>query len=388
LIASILLGLGVILLIGALHPYGIPWHAYPLPARIAVWSAALLSGSLVALWFSKRAGFWGLGSGAWIFWGLVSFLLAVFLPGAAIVFLVPVLAAVFLLGIGTIFRGPIVLNAVFITAALGAAVFAFPMALLMEHGIGFGLSPAIAVWVGFAASVLALLYALPAENRRVGHLTAAGAGAVLVASIIAGALVPAYTNERPQLLSLVYALDHDQGAGLWAAGPWMDLPESLLQVVYFDRQELVHPLSARLLMAGEAPLLDIPAPTWQIISNEIDQEGQVLSVRLHSPRGADQVELAVPVENLLSIVIADHTFEILPGVSNSGYYQLRCIGRSCGGLETIMTFTGSEPGEFILIDQSYGLPPEGQSLAHARQEGTAISIQDGDVTLVFQRVRP
>jgi hypothetical protein len=113
LIASILLGLGVILLIGALHPYGIPWHAYPLPARIAVWSAALLSGSLVALWFSKRAGFWGLGSGAWIFWGLVSFLLAVFLPGAAIVFLVPVLTAVFLLGVGTIFRGPIVLNAVF-----------------------------------------------------------------------------------------------------------------------------------------------------------------------------------------------------------------------------------------------------------------------------------
>jgi hypothetical protein len=262
------------------------------------------------------------------------------------------------------------------------------MALLMEHGIGFGLSPAIVVWVGFASSVLAPLYAFPPGSRRVAYLTAAGAGAALVFSIIAGALVPAYTFERPQLLSLIYALDHDEGTGLWAAGPWMDLPEPLLQVVDFDRQELVHPLSVRLIRAAGAPVLDYPAPTWQVLSHERNPNGLSMKVELHSNRGADQIELAVPADNLVSLVIGNHHNEITPGISDNGYYQLRCVGLSCSGLEVELNFRENNPGEFILIDQSYGLPPEGQPLSQARQEGGAISIQDGDVTLVFQRVRP
>jgi hypothetical protein len=49
--------------------------------------------------------------------------------------------------------------------------------------------------------------------------------------------------------------------------------------------------------------------------------------------------------------------------------------------------THDEPIDAVLLDGSYGLPPEGAALAHARNASVAVPVQEGDLTTTLRRMR-
>jgi hypothetical protein len=80
-VGAALLGLALVLSVSALAGTSEPWYAYPLPMRAAIWTGAFVSVALAGTAVARRAGFWGLSLGVWLWWSLLSLLLAWSLPG-------------------------------------------------------------------------------------------------------------------------------------------------------------------------------------------------------------------------------------------------------------------------------------------------------------------
>ena len=71
--------------------------------------------------------------------------------------------------------------------------------------------------------------------------------------------------------------------------------------------------------------------------------------------------------------------------AGSEQYLLRCYGRACDGLEVEVNLVGSEPLQALVVDYSLGLPEAGATLLAARP-ATAVSYQEGDLTVVWRKV--
>src|ERR1700691_4351824 len=126
------------------------WTAHPNPAQAAFWSLAIALLSFTALRFASRAGFFGLWSGTWIWWALLSIILAARMPGISYVLLAATCAAA-LAGFLLIFRPTSSSLAAILPLAVSAIV-GFPLALMLHQGFGGRALPLIAVLVGVLLS--------------------------------------------------------------------------------------------------------------------------------------------------------------------------------------------------------------------------------------------
>lgn len=68
-----------------------------------------------------------------------------------------------------------------------------------------------------------------------------------------------------------------------------------------------------------------------------------------------------------------------------GWWIYRCLDTSSEGIDVQFTLPGTKPISLFLLDESYGLPPEGAFLRSARP-ATATQIQNGDATVVSRYV--
>jgi hypothetical protein len=100
-LGATLLGLALVVAISRVAGAPEPWHAYPLPVRMAIWAGAMFSLALTATAVARHAGFWGMSLGVWLGWALLSLIMAWWLPGISVIFLVPTgLALLLLTGVG------------------------------------------------------------------------------------------------------------------------------------------------------------------------------------------------------------------------------------------------------------------------------------------------
>ena len=65
------------------------WPSLALPPQMAFWSLAISVVVLLSIAFAARAGFWGLWAGGWIWWALLSVIIAWLTHGISFVMLVP-----------------------------------------------------------------------------------------------------------------------------------------------------------------------------------------------------------------------------------------------------------------------------------------------------------
>jgi hypothetical protein len=57
------------------------WVAHPLPLLIAFWALPLATVVILAMVFARRTGFWGLWSGVWVWWAVLSIVISWLSPG-------------------------------------------------------------------------------------------------------------------------------------------------------------------------------------------------------------------------------------------------------------------------------------------------------------------
>ena len=388
LVLPILLGMGLVMLIGALGSGPQPWYAYPLPTRLALWAGTLLCGGLVAAGLGRKAGLWGLGLGAWLLWTILAVILSLTLTGVAIILLVPALVASLLLTIvvlGGQAGSATTRETALILAAGFAAAVCLPFALVFEMATGFDMNPAITLFLGLVIAALSPLFALPRGRTGLRKGLILASAAVVVLSVVAALLVPTYSENSPQRINIFHTTDGDTGQAYWVSMPRDDTTPEPLRGQFKGEPVQVFPWYSGLYLTAGAEATGAEAPGLEVVSSEQTSGGRAVTLYLRSPRGAEEFDLIVPGERLAAISVAGKALPVAVEEAGSEAFFLRCYGRTCDGLEVELELTGAEPVEVLVVDYSLGLPEAGAALLQARP-ATAVPYQEGDLTVVWRRV--
>jgi hypothetical protein len=387
LVGSILLGVGLTVAVGAIAGTSNFWYAYPLPTRLVLWAGVFLVTGLAALLLGRRAGPWGLGLAAWFYWALLSLALALTLPGATIMLLVPTLWSALLLaivGCTPLARLPLAREIAQGAGVFGAALFALPLALNLETAMGMAISPLVTLPVALAALTLLPFLALPPGRARLRTAFILAAAAVLVAGFVSALLVPAYTPAAPQIVNLYNVQDRDAGTARWSAvALGSTLPAGLRQ--QFDAEpQAILPWTQQLFPIAPADLTTTPAPGLEVLSDERSGGGRIVRARLHGAHGDSELDLLLPITTTESVTVGEQTLTVNPDADGNGFFNLWCY--ACDGQEVILRFRDAGPAQVLMAEYAGGLPAGGERFVQARPD-SAIAAYSGDLTIVIKRAQ-
>lgn len=367
------------------------WVAHPTPLLFASWALGFGAVALIAALLGRKAGFWGMWSGTWTWWGIVALVLGAELPGLDFIFVVAILAAG-ICGLAIVFarreNGGSGAVAAMIPAVVTAAA-GINSVWFLYAALGGAFIVGITVCVALLALPLAPLAGTVSAGRRWRFLAAAFAVAVIATA--AALIVAPFSTASPETLNLEYQQNADTGKAQWVAYPGSGrLPLSLRSVASFARaQAPVYPWEQNKPFAADAPSLNLEAPTLTIQNTSSSQGKSSYDVLLKSPRGAPLIfVIFAPDAAPRSVSMAGHA---VPDLSSRmlhytrGWRIYRWVDMPPEGIDMKFTVPGAGPISAFLVDEAYGLPPEGMFLRSARP-ATTTTIQNGDATVVTRQV--
>ena len=356
-----------------LDPILRPWVANPGPLVASFFLAGVAGALLPALLAGRRAGTDGLRAAIrlWLAGGAVA--LAATLPGASYLLLAPALVAAAGLDLAT---------------AVAAGLVLFPPAWLLYPALGHAAGPAVAAVVAIAALPLApLAVALPARARA---LAAAAPLALSGAALAIALSLPVADRDAPERL-VVYFHQEAGRARILASSDLGRLPPEVRAAAPFSDSAEVRLGWGTLRPSFEAVAAPLPVAGPEVEVLEVAREDDVVRwrARLRSPRGASEIQLAIPP----SANVRAFTFDgvavpaPVPKLARwyGGWWVYRLPARP-GGIEVELLAATPGPLDIVVADQSPGLPPAAAAVAAARPPW-AVTQQEGDVTLFTRRVR-
>ncbi|MGH9382128.1 MAG: M28 family peptidase [Thermoanaerobaculia bacterium] len=366
------------------------WVAEPLPLILAFWLLAVAAAAVPAILVARRMDRPGLWAGIWLAWALLGLLLTAIAPGAAYLFSLPALAAG-LAALPGLRSGRLPRGVGSVLPALAAAPLWFPLLWFLYDGMGLTIMPSVTVLA--ALLVWGLAPAFPGrETRWVWGLPLAAGVAVLVC--LGWAMTrPPYTPDQPRPLNLLFVQDAEAGEAFWAGGASEGaLPEALTQAAGFSR-EITQPLpwAPRFdAFTANASSLPVAPPELAVLSDRIDGEKRRLRLRLHSPRGARSVGLALPAEVPVESVrvagrrVPERRAKTALGEGHEWRrFETWTVGAK--GVDIELVIGSRDPLPVILYDESADLPAAGRPLLAARPR-TASPFGRGDRTILFRRM--
>jgi hypothetical protein len=369
----------------------VPWIAHPNPAQVAFWSLAIALLSFTALRFASRAGFYGLWSGTWMWWALLSVTLAARIPGLSYVLLAVTIAAA-IAGLLLVFRPKSSSLAAILPLAVSALV-GFPLALLLYQGFGGRALPLIAVLVGLLLSPLAPLCADVERARGLSLLALPWlAGATMLLASFAAIVVPAFSAKAPEHVNLQYVQEADSGNSQWVVYPASaHLPEPIRLATNFRGQETgAFPWIPEPAFFAAAPHVEVAPPTFTILESSVLPAKRRYRTLLRSERGASEALVMFPPGSRIdSVQAADEPLQPqTDGVrqSQNGWYSYDFYAMPAKGVEVSFTLPVGKPVEVYVLDVTYALPLEGMFLLKSRPL-TATSFGEGDCTIASRRVQ-
>ena len=390
-LALILVGL---VRMGGAEP--VNWVAHPLPLEIAFWSLPLIVIVAHGIVFSRRARFWGLWAGVWLWWTLFSLVLAWTMPQVSYVFVIPACAAAVAAIPPAIWRRENAILrwiAAIVPVAVAAAVSFGPLLLLYSALGNRALAP-IAVLVALVLSPVAPICGELRDVEGLHGLVFPVAPAV--ATILAAALatiVPIYSASAPERVNFQYWLDGDSGKAQWIVRPESErLPEPirLAETTLRRVQKGPFPWDTGGSFEADAPHLDLSAPTLTILDSSVAGNAHSYRVLLRSERAAPFAMVVFPPQaGIESLRVAGEPLQPqTPRIRNftNGWQAYSCWTMPAAGIEMSFTLPAGKPIEVFVADRSYGFPPEGMFLLKARPF-TATASRAGDVLTITRRIQ-
>lgn len=339
---------------------GLAHVAAPQFSVVAMWMIGIAA-AIVCASIGKEAKETLIGYG--FVWHAVAIALALTLPGASYLFLVPavVLTLCVLTRAGDLATAAIV--------SVAAALLFFPVAAVLYTALGSMSLPIIAALVALAT----MFAATPFRDLRPGVI--AFAFGVAFAAISMNA--PKTTPERPRPLPLAYLDDASAANPLWVANTMTPL---LRNVAPFGSAPATLSPWQRYPSRYAAPAPPLGAPRVTVT-----REGNTIRVR--SQRKANRVMLAfrtsATVTGLrINGVAPPPRPERFRQRTMDGWQLILVHGASA---DVELTVPDGTRIEAIASDYSYGLPRFGRALAKARNASPATTTHEGDTTIT--RVR-
>jgi Zn-dependent M28 family amino/carboxypeptidase len=397
--ANLLLGgalsaaaLALLFALGKVPPFFAgPWLAHPAPMSTAAVAVSIFAAGCISIWLAKRAGFWGLWSGAVLGMSALSVAIALLNPGPAFPWLLTTLAA--LLGVAPAIaaaKSDNVLRWQMECAALLPAFTLFgvllPMLLLLYQGLGALAWPAIS-----AALCMVLAFLLPLlaiASSRLRQSTAIWNGGLAVACILITLLLPTFSTQWPQRLNVEYWLDADTHQAHWWVAPGsLRLPSEMAGAANFDSTPTPRfPGTSQLGFSAPAEMIDAEAPHLDIVSTS----GTHKELRLRSMREAATAFVIFPAEAQIKEALLSTDAGPLPArLQKLGSGATVLFIRNLPRQGLVFSIDGAPPLRAQVLDESPGLPgnlQQGNALQSSRPQN-ATSTQDGDVTVLGRTVR-
>jgi hypothetical protein len=395
LIVAAILGLALQFFLNVAGATPSNWVAHPTPLLIAAWALGFGSVALIAVLLGRGGGLWGMWGGTWIWWGIVALVLGALAPGLSFLFVVSALGAG-ILGLAALFArresGVAVMLAAVLPALVTAMTGVFAIWFLYV-ALGGAFLMGITVCVALIAMPLAPLAGPLSRGRwRFPVLTFA----VAVIATAAALIVAPYSVSSPETIDLQYRQDADTGKSEWLAYPASGhLPITMRSTATFANTDApvnpweTTPGQMTRPLAAKAPALNLAGPMLNVDRQTVAGDRTNYSLHVKSERGAPVILLAFPPDlKPESVFIAGHA---VPELSSRflnrthGWRIYRCVDTPPEGIEMDFGIGGTKPVSVFLLDESYGLPPEGAFLRSARP-ATATQIQNGDTTVVERHV--
>ncbi|MGH9684006.1 MAG: M20/M25/M40 family metallo-hydrolase [Candidatus Acidiferrales bacterium] len=395
LFATIVLALLLRLLVRLPGAIPVNWVAHPVPLVAAFWLLGLTIVVIIARSFSGAAGFWGLWAGVWVWWAILSLVLAWRLPGVSYAVLIPS-AVAGLAGLPFTMRRRGFTRGSWIPAILPlaiAAIVGFAPVLMLYTALGNRFLPAIALVIAVLLTPLAPLLADLDDAPGLSRLAALGIPiALTILAAFLAVVVPAFSAKVPEHVNIDYWRDGDSGKAQWlvftASGR---LPEPIGVAAPFHRPEkgpLPWFIDSPYLTA--APQVDLAAPTFTILESAVAGNERSYRALLRSERGAPAATTLFPPNSGVDSVEIEG--QPLQPESESvkrflnGWTAYDCVTMPAKGIEIRFRLPVGKPVQVYAADRSYGLPAEGLPLLKSRPL-TATQAQDGDKTIVSRRVQ-
>jgi MFS family permease len=353
-------GLGMSWLV-RLRSTDINWVAHPLAGILTLALTGLAAAFFGAAIFNRRNDARGLLYGIAIVWHMIGIALAVTLPGAAYLMIVPALAVTV-----CAFAGANETTTSTVAATV-AAILIFPIAITIYEALGGNLMAAIAVIVGVFATLVVPLFAR-ARNGLAAIVLA------IVCAIVAIAL-PAFTPKKPQFVPLSYIDDSAAKTPQWMT--WT-LTDPLRKAAPFASVDMkLTPWNRGTAWAAPAPDLKLPRVT---VSGQ--RNGDHLTIRVTSHRNAGRVALFLRGGTILRTNgVAPPPPTRRPRRLPDGWQ----LTTGNGVQEIVVEVEAKGRVEVVASDTGFGFPAAGAALLQARKASVATTIQDGDVTVTRAR---
>jgi Peptidase family M28 len=371
------------------------WPAHPLPLQAAFWSLAVSVVIVLSIAFAARAGFWGMWAGGWLWWTLLSVIVAWLTHGISFILLVPSCVAV-VVGLFFTMRRTTSLRGLWLVATLPlftAGIIGFPSLFFLYDGLGVRLLAGTALIVAILFTPASSLLGSLRGSKGLARFTFPGATiSVAIIAIFAAVVAPPYSAKSPERVNLQYRQDTDSGKSQWVVYPDSGrLPDSIRVATNFHRDDHgMFPWETQAAFVADSPHLALAPPTLTILqSSALDGKHQY-RVLLRSERGApDAMVFFPPDSGLAGVRIQDQTMQ--PESSRvrrflNGWEVYDCPTMPTKGIEISFELPAGKQVEVYALDRTYGLPLEGMFLLKSRQF-TATPSGEGDVTIVSRRVQ-
>ncbi len=361
-------------LAGALAGTIVSFPANPWPWRVLMAAAALLPVSLASWWVGQRLTFWPRYLGVWLLLGIFALLLAVAVPLAANLLIVPVLVAaagatLILLAKWGNHRAAQAAAALVSLAALSYLLLG--IAYAMDQTQGLRLAPAI-----YVNLVLVALGLLP--------FRASGRLCLILAVALPGSWAwvlqaPLYSQWRPQHVSLYYVLDADNHRAQWWTFSTNPLPARLVEALGGQAGEAPMAPWVRpdAFPVAAAPAVDLPPP-----SVAVTRAAGRVRIEYRSAGTGDFAQLVLPAAAGVSgLRMAGREVTLS---ERNGYLAASFFAN--GGETLVFEFEveGTGPHQGFLVDGDYRLPEVAASIVVARGS-LAVPQHRGDGRLIYRQ---
>src|SRR5215831_4720629 len=373
----------------------VDWIAHPTAVRLAFWLLALSVVLVHGIAFARKAAFWGLWTGVWIWWTIIGLIVSGLQPGMSYVIDVPLCVAAFVGFAVTVLpvESATLQWLAGILPMAAAACVGFAPLILLYQGMGTPILALLAILVGLILTPL-LPLCVDLSNAE-GLLAVSLPGVPILATglaIFAAAIVPAYSAQNPERVNLAFWQDADSGKAQWIVTPSSArMPGAIGLVAPFrDARTGEVPWNNAASFLSDAPAIDAGAPTFTVLDSTPHGTGRRFEALLRSERGAPVGLVIFPgdsgVEDVRMEGVALPPESPVVRERANGAYIYGSPSMTTKGVEMSFTLPAGKPVMVTVLDQSYDLPGEGAFLAKARPL-TAVPSGEGDLTIVSRRVQ-
>lgn len=322
-------------------------------------SLALALTTVIYTFYLKFISMPNLAMGALLWWVILAILSWRFFPGGNYLLVWPLLFSLGALAFWFVAKQRPVGNQVALSlCAAPGIVLLTPLIYLTFIGLGWSLITGVIAAILLALSLLVPNLCLMLKANR--YVVPGVALLVAIGFLVAGSVTAGFDKQRPKPNVVFYGLNADTGAARWmSTDPRPD--EWTSQFFSKSSGDNVKadylPFQNERVLAGEAPVVQLAAPTLKITSDTNDGSLRTITMRIASARQAPTIVAYVnPGVEIADASINGSTAK-LPGVSSSERgWGLRYHGLPADGAELTLKVPTGQPVQLRLIDQSFKLP--------------------------------